>query len=134
MAELATVARPYAEATFKALGRALRVACERSGESVERVRSQVHARELRACVDPLRDVAWHQPVVPLEPGQSAADVADATRAIAARAERINPKLAKPAFVYLHGNDFLKPWLGYGSWWLEGIRKPYMAELRHRAGC
>jgi len=42
-----------------------------------------------------------------------------------------PELEKPAFVYLHGNDFLKPWLGYGSWWLEGIRKPYMAELRHR---
>jgi phosphatidylinositol alpha-1,6-mannosyltransferase len=42
-----------------------------------------------------------------------------------------PELQKPAFAYLHGNDFLKPWLGYGSWWLEGIRKPYMAELRHR---
>ena len=41
-----------------------------------------------------------------------------------------PELDRPAFVYLHGNDFLKPWLGYGSWWLEAIRKPYMAELRH----
>ncbi|MDQ3114976.1 MAG: ATP-dependent DNA ligase, partial [Actinomycetota bacterium] len=37
-------------------------------------------------------------VVPLEPGQSAVDVAAATRAIAARAERIDPQLATTAFV------------------------------------
>ncbi len=37
-------------------------------------------------------------VVPLEPGQPAADVAAATRAIAARAERIDPKRATTAFV------------------------------------
>jgi len=37
-------------------------------------------------------------VVPLAPGQSAADVAAATRALAARAERLDPKLTTTAFV------------------------------------
>jgi bifunctional non-homologous end joining protein LigD len=37
-------------------------------------------------------------VVPLMPGQSAMDVAAATRAIAARAERLDPKLTTTAFV------------------------------------
>jgi glycosyltransferase involved in cell wall biosynthesis len=43
---------------------------------------------------------------------------------------IAPQLHRPSFVYLHGNDFLKPWIGYGSWWMERIRKPYMADIRH----
>jgi phosphatidyl-myo-inositol dimannoside synthase len=38
-------------------------------------------------------------------------------------------LRRPAFVYLHGNDFLKPWLGYGSWWLERVRVPYLTRVR-----
>jgi bifunctional non-homologous end joining protein LigD len=37
-------------------------------------------------------------VVPLEPGQSAVDVAVATRALAARAERLDPTLTTTAFV------------------------------------
>jgi bifunctional non-homologous end joining protein LigD len=37
-------------------------------------------------------------VVPLMPGQSAMDVAAATRAVAARAERLDPKLTTTAFV------------------------------------
>ena len=37
-------------------------------------------------------------VVPLEPGQSAIDVAAATRAVAARAERLDPQLTTTAFV------------------------------------
>jgi bifunctional non-homologous end joining protein LigD len=37
-------------------------------------------------------------VVPLAPGQSATDVAAATRALAARAERLDPKLTTTAFV------------------------------------
>jgi DNA ligase D-like protein (predicted polymerase) len=37
-------------------------------------------------------------VVPLEPGQSATDVAAATRALAARAERLDPKQTTTAFV------------------------------------
>jgi bifunctional non-homologous end joining protein LigD len=37
-------------------------------------------------------------VVPLAPGQSANDVAAATRAVAARAERLDPKLTTTAFV------------------------------------
>ncbi|MFP5347738.1 MAG: DNA polymerase domain-containing protein [Actinomycetes bacterium] len=37
-------------------------------------------------------------VVPLVPGQSAADVAAATRAVAARAERLDPSLATTVFV------------------------------------
>ena len=36
--------------------------------------------------------------VPLQPGQSAMDVAAATRAVAARAERLDPALATTAFV------------------------------------
>jgi phosphatidylinositol alpha-1,6-mannosyltransferase len=38
-------------------------------------------------------------------------------------------LEPPRFVYLHGNDFLAPWLGYGSPWLEPIRAPFMGRLR-----
>lgn len=41
-------------------------------------------------------------------------------------------LASPRFVYLHGNDFLAPWLGYGSPWLEPIRAPFMEALRQSA--
>ena len=37
-------------------------------------------------------------VVPLAPGQTATDVAAATRAVAARAERLDPKVATTAFV------------------------------------
>jgi bifunctional non-homologous end joining protein LigD len=37
-------------------------------------------------------------VVPLEPGQSASDVSAATRAVAARAERLDPRLTTTAFV------------------------------------
>jgi bifunctional non-homologous end joining protein LigD len=37
-------------------------------------------------------------VVPLEPGESARDVAAATRAVAVRAERLDPKLTTTAFV------------------------------------
>jgi bifunctional non-homologous end joining protein LigD len=37
-------------------------------------------------------------VVPLAPGQSAGDVAAATRAVAARAERLDPQLTTTAFV------------------------------------
>jgi len=37
-------------------------------------------------------------VVPLRPGQSAVDVAAATRAVSARAERLDPKLTTTAFV------------------------------------
>jgi DNA primase len=37
-------------------------------------------------------------VVPLAPGQAAADVAAATRAVAARAERLDPQLTTTAFV------------------------------------
>ena len=37
-------------------------------------------------------------VVPLRPGQSSTDVAAATRAVAARAERLDPKLTTTAFV------------------------------------
>lgn len=39
-------------------------------------------------------------------------------------------LAKPCFGYWHGNDFLEPWLACGPAWLEKIRRPYMARLRH----
>jgi len=40
-----------------------------------------------------------------------------------------PYLDAPMFVYLHGSDFLNPWISYGSAWLERIRRPYMARLR-----
>lgn len=39
-------------------------------------------------------------------------------------------LRKPCFGYWHGNDFLEPWLACGPVWLEKIRRPYMARLRH----
>lgn len=39
-------------------------------------------------------------------------------------------LRKPCFGYWHGNDFLEPWLACGPAWLERIRRPYVARLRH----
>jgi glycosyltransferase involved in cell wall biosynthesis len=39
------------------------------------------------------------------------------------------QLPAPSFAYLHGNDFLAPWLGYASWWLEPLRRPYITSLR-----
>ncbi len=41
------------------------------------------------------------------------------------------RLTKPFFCYLHGNDFINPWLACGPRWLEAFRRPYVAELRHR---
>ncbi len=40
-----------------------------------------------------------------------------------------PHLDKPFFVYLHGSDFLNPWISYGSAWIERIKRPYMAVVR-----
>lgn len=39
-------------------------------------------------------------------------------------------LKKPCFGYWHGNDFLEPWLACGPGWLEAIRRPYAARIRH----
>ncbi len=36
----------------------------------------------------------------------------------------------PLFAYLHGNDFLNPWIACGPHWLEAIRRPYWARIRH----
>lgn len=41
-----------------------------------------------------------------------------------------PRLEAPFFSYFHGNDFLEPWLACGHPWLERIRRPYAARLRH----
>jgi glycosyltransferase involved in cell wall biosynthesis len=38
-------------------------------------------------------------------------------------------LDKPFFVYLHGSDFLNPWISYGSAWMEAVKRPYMAVVR-----
>ena len=40
------------------------------------------------------------------------------------------RLTKPFFCYLHGNDFINPWLACGPRWLETFRRPYVAEFRH----
>ncbi len=40
-------------------------------------------------------------------------------------------LEQPFFAYFHGNDFLSPWLACGGDWLERLRRPYCAPLRHR---
>lgn len=40
------------------------------------------------------------------------------------------RLERPCFGYWHGNDFLEPWLACGPGWLEQIRRPYAARLRH----
>ena len=38
-------------------------------------------------------------------------------------------LDKPVYVYMHGNDFLEPWIPCGPPWLERIRRPYAAVIR-----
>ena len=40
------------------------------------------------------------------------------------------RLSKPCFGYWHGNDFLEPWLACGPRWLERVKRPYAARLRH----
>ncbi len=40
-----------------------------------------------------------------------------------------PHLDQPFFVYLHGSDFLMPWISYGSHWLEPLRRPYLGKLK-----
>jgi phosphatidylinositol alpha-1,6-mannosyltransferase len=40
-------------------------------------------------------------------------------------------LNQPFFLYLHGNDFLAPWIACGPWWLEQIQRPYAAVVRNR---
>jgi glycosyltransferase involved in cell wall biosynthesis len=40
------------------------------------------------------------------------------------------QLSRPAFGYIHGNDFLAPWLPCGNRWVEAIKRPYAARLRH----
>ena len=39
-------------------------------------------------------------------------------------------LQKPFFCYLHGNDFINPWLACGPRLFEALRRPYLADLRH----
>ena len=39
-------------------------------------------------------------------------------------------LRQPFFAYLHGNDFINPWLRCGPRWLESRQRPYVADLRH----
>ncbi len=38
------------------------------------------------------------------------------------------QLEKPFYIYLHGNDFLNPWLACGGW-IDLFAKPYCAPLR-----
>ncbi len=39
-------------------------------------------------------------------------------------------LRRPFFAYVHGNDFLRPWIPCGPRWLEKVRRPYAAKFRH----
>ena len=39
-------------------------------------------------------------------------------------------LQRPFFAYVHGNDFLRPWIACGPRWFETLRKPYAAAIRH----
>lgn len=55
---------------------------------------------------------------------------DAWLALNAGLIPLAPRLGKPFFAYCHGNDFLNPWLSCGHRWLERIRKPYAAAVRH----
>lgn len=43
---------------------------------------------------------------------------------------IGRSLEAPFFAYVHGNDFLQPWIPYGPTWIERIRRPYAASFRH----
>lgn len=38
-------------------------------------------------------------------------------------------IGRPLFTYMHGNDFLKPWIPCGPAWFENIRRPYAAVIR-----
>ncbi len=40
------------------------------------------------------------------------------------------RLERPFYAYLHGNDFLNPWIACAPSWFEAIRRPYMAVIRH----
>jgi phosphatidyl-myo-inositol dimannoside synthase len=40
------------------------------------------------------------------------------------------RLSRPAVGYVHGNDFLMPWLPCGRPWIEAVKRPYASRLRH----
>jgi len=40
-----------------------------------------------------------------------------------------PRLSGRRFVYVHGKDFLTPWIAYGPAWLEAFRRPHLRALR-----
>ena len=39
-------------------------------------------------------------------------------------------LSMPFFAYVHGNDFLQPWVPCGPRWIERFRRPYAPSFRH----
>ncbi|HEY5622457.1 MAG TPA: glycosyltransferase, partial [Gammaproteobacteria bacterium] len=54
---------------------------------------------------------------------------DAWLALNAGVIPLAPYLEAPFFVYVHGSDFLNPWISYGSACVERIRMPYLAPVR-----
>ena len=40
-----------------------------------------------------------------------------------------PRLSGRRFVYVHGKDFLTPWIAYGPAWLEAVQRPHVRALR-----
>lgn len=55
---------------------------------------------------------------------------DAWLALNAGLAPLAQRLRAPFFCYLHGNDFVNPWLACGPRWLETFRRPYVADMRH----
>jgi phosphatidyl-myo-inositol dimannoside synthase len=49
---------------------------------------------------------------------------------------LGSRLSQPAFGYVHGNDFLRPWVPCGWPWIEARQRPYASRLRlaHRRRC
>jgi len=39
------------------------------------------------------------------------------------------RLPGARFIYVHGKDFLTPWISYGPWWMEALRRPRVRSLR-----
>jgi hypothetical protein len=59
----------------------------------------------------------------------AGETVDAWLALNGGLTPLAERLESPFFLYLHGSDFLNPWISYGSHWMEALQKPYMAVVR-----
>ena len=59
----------------------------------------------------------------------AAEPVDVWLALNAGLLPLLPRLGGRRYVYVHGKDFLTPWISYGPAWMESVRRPHLRAFR-----